>query len=83
MAYCQERKHTDIAQADGWSERLITSLWHMGTASWIFRNSELYGNSAEEQHTKQLKQVDNQKSQRYKYDTHQVRERIGLYFYYW
>lgn len=59
LAYCQERNHTDIAQVDhGWCERLITRLWHMGTESWFLRNSELFVKSAEEQHTKQLRDMD-------------------------
>jgi len=44
-------------QAEGWSARLITSLWRMGMESWVFRNGELYGKSTEEQYTKQLKEM--------------------------
>ena len=48
-------------------------VWRMGTESWVFHNGELYGKSPKEHYTKQLKEVDVQIRQQYKYDTQQVR----------
>ena len=40
-----------------WSVRVIKELWQVGIDSWIHRNEELYGKTAEERIAKIAKEV--------------------------